>query len=196
MTIIAPEPVTRTDSSKERKVSDVTVVQESRRIYLDKQSPAAYRALVHTADAVRATAAEAGLDRILVELINLRVSQINGCASCLDVHTRAALRAGETTRRLGVLPAWRDTELFTARERAALALAEATTDPADGRAQDRAYDAARAVLNDDEISGVIWVAITINAFNRVSILSRHPVRESGHAVRDAVPGPPAADATA
>ncbi|MGW2996686.1 carboxymuconolactone decarboxylase family protein, partial [Streptomyces sp. NPDC001193] len=76
------------------------------RIHVDKQSPAAYRALVKTADAVRTTAAEAGLDRLLVELVNLRVSQLNGCAVCLDVHTRAALRAGETTRRLGVLAAW------------------------------------------------------------------------------------------
>ncbi|MFE5914878.1 carboxymuconolactone decarboxylase family protein [Streptomyces wedmorensis] len=148
------------------------------RIYLDKRSPAAYQALVKTADAVRTTAAEAGLDRILVELVNLRVSQLNGCAYCLDVHTRAALRAGETTRRLGVLPAWRDTELFTARERAALALAEATTHPADALAQERAYDEARQVLDDAEISAVIWVAITINAFNRVSILSKHPVREA------------------
>ncbi|WP_318209604.1 carboxymuconolactone decarboxylase family protein [Streptomyces sp. SJL17-1] len=168
---------------------DAKDVAGGRRVYLDKQSPAAYRALVHTADAVRATAAEAGLDRILVELVNLRVSQINGCAYCLDVHTRAALRAGETTRRLGVLPAWRDTELFTARERAALALAEATTDPADGLAQERAYGEARAVLNDEEISAVIWVAITINAFNRVSILSRHPVR-------DAAPAPVPASAPA
>ncbi|WP_411977108.1 carboxymuconolactone decarboxylase family protein [Streptomyces solicathayae] len=148
------------------------------RVYLDKQSPAAYRALVETSDAVRATAAEAGLDRILIELVNLRVSQLNGCAFCLDVHTRAALRAGETTRRLGVLAAWRDTELFTARERAALALAEATTHPAEALAQERAYEAAREVLGDDEISAVIWVAITINAFNRVSILSKHPVRET------------------
>ncbi|MFK8906589.1 carboxymuconolactone decarboxylase family protein [Streptomyces sp. YS-3] len=148
------------------------------RIYLDKQSPAAYQALVRTADAVRVTAAEAGLDRILVELVNLRVSQLNGCAFCLDVHTRAALRAGESTRRLGVLAAWRDTELFTARERAALALAEATTHPADAHAQEQAYEEARGVLDDEEISAAVWVAITINAFNRVSILSKHPVRET------------------
>ncbi|MFE2553524.1 carboxymuconolactone decarboxylase family protein [Streptomyces sp. NPDC059355] len=147
-------------------------------MYVDKQSPVAYQALVKTADAVRTTATEAGLDRILVELVNLRVSQLNGCAFCLDVHTRAALRAGETTRRLGVLAAWRDTGLFTARERSALALAEATTHPADALAQERAYAQAREVLDDDEISAVIWVAITINAFNRVSILSKHPVREA------------------
>ncbi|MEW1547056.1 carboxymuconolactone decarboxylase family protein [Streptomyces tsukubensis] len=148
------------------------------RIYIDKQSPAAYQALVRTADVVRTTAAEAGLDRILVELVNLRVSQLNGCAFCLDVHTRAALRAGESTRRLGVLAAWRDTELFTPRERASLALAEATTHPADALAQERAYAEAGQVLNADEIAAVVWVAITINAFNRVSILSKHPVREA------------------
>jgi len=77
-----------------------------------------------------------------------------------------------------VLAAWRDTGLFTARERAALALAEATTAPADALAQERAYEAARGSLTDDEISAVVWVAITINAFNRVSILSKHPVREA------------------
>ncbi|MFE0380613.1 carboxymuconolactone decarboxylase family protein [Streptomyces inhibens] len=123
----------------------------------------------------KAVAVEAGLDRSLVELINLRVSQVNGCAYCLNVHTRAALRAGETTQRLGVLAAWRDTELFTERERAALALAEATTEPANAVAQESAYEAARQALNDDEISAVIWVAITINAFNRVSVLSKHRV---------------------
>jgi AhpD family alkylhydroperoxidase len=127
---------------------------------------------------VKGVAAAAGLDRITVELINLRVSQLNACAYCLSLHTRAALRAGETTQRLGVLAAWRDTELFSPRERAALALAEATTHPADAAAQAAAYADARAALSDDEISAVIWVAITINAFNRVSVLSKHPVRSS------------------
>lgn len=150
-----------------------------RRIYIDKQSPKAYHALVQTSEAVRTTAAEAGLDRALVELVNLRVSQINGCAYCLHVHTRAALRAGETPQRLGVLAAWRDTEVFTPAERAALALAEATTAAADATAQDAAYAAARDVLTDDQTAAVIWVAVTINAFNRVSIMSRHPVRPEG-----------------
>ncbi|GAB1339433.1 carboxymuconolactone decarboxylase family protein [Streptomyces sp. E-15] len=148
----------------------------TRRIYIDKQSPKAYHALVQTSEAVRATAAEAGLDRVLVELINLRVSQLNGCAYCLHVHTRAALRAGDTPQRLGVLAAWRDADLFTPAERAALALAEATTTAADGAAQDAAYAAARDVLTEDQIAAVVWVAVTINAFNRVSIMSRHPVR--------------------
>ncbi|MFE0455256.1 carboxymuconolactone decarboxylase family protein [Streptomyces sp. NPDC058914] len=148
----------------------------NRRIFIDKQSPKAYHALLQTSEAVRATAADAGLERTVVELINLRVSQLNGCAYCLDLHTRAALRGGESTRRLGVLAAWRDTDLFTPLERAALALAEATTDPSDGAAQEAAYAEALEVLTEDQISAVIWVAVTINAFNRVSVMSRHPVR--------------------
>ncbi|MEU1194136.1 carboxymuconolactone decarboxylase family protein [Streptomyces sp. NPDC005859] len=148
----------------------------TRRIFIDKQSPKAYHALVQTSEAVRTTAADAGLERTVVELVNLRVSQLNGCAFCLDVHTRAAVRAGEDTRRLGVLAAWRDTDLFSPLERAALALAEATTVPSDAAAQEAAYADAMEVLTEDQISAVIWVAVTINAFNRVSILSKHPVR--------------------
>lgn len=157
-------------------MSDVTVVPAEQRVFIDKQSPKAYRAQLAAAEAAREVAAEAGLDRRLVELVNLRVSQINGCAYCLHVHTRAALREGETSQRLGVLPAWRDTEVFSARERAALALAEATTTPADAALQEAAYGVARETLTEEEISAVIWVAIAINSFNRVSIMSKHPVR--------------------
>ncbi|MEU4656524.1 carboxymuconolactone decarboxylase family protein [Streptomyces sp. NPDC023723] len=151
----------------------------SSRVFIDKQSPEAYRALVRTSEAVRAVAADAGLDRALVELVNLRVSQINGCAFCLHVHTRAAVRAGETAQRLGVLAAWREAGLFSEVERAALALAEATTAPADLGAQEAAYAAARAVFDEAQISAVIWIAVTINAFNRVSVMSRHPVPSEG-----------------
>ncbi|CAM5389102.1 carboxymuconolactone decarboxylase family protein [Streptomyces griseomycini] len=151
---------------------------DGRRVFVDKQSPDAYEALRATAEAVRGVAAAAGLDRLLVELVNIRVSQLNACAYCLSLRTRAALRAGETAQRLGVLPAWRDTGLFSPRERAALALAEATTRPADAGAQSAAHAEARGVLSDDEISAVIRVAISINAFNRVSVLSKHPVRGS------------------
>jgi len=162
-------------------VTDTAAVRPGNRVYIDKQHPDAYRALTATAQTVKEAAAAAGLDRTLVELINLRVSQLNACAYCFDLHTRAALRAGETTRRLGVLAAWRDTDLFTPGERAALALAEATTHPADAGAQTAAYAEARSALSDEEISAVIWVALTMNAFNRVSIMSKHPVRDSGEA---------------
>ncbi|WP_031011981.1 carboxymuconolactone decarboxylase family protein [Streptomyces sp. NRRL F-5727] len=159
-------------------MSDAVAAPAGQRIFLDKQTPDVFKAYVRTAQTVRDAADAAGLDRVLVELVNLRVSQLNGCAYCLDTHTRAALAAGETPRRLGVLAAWRDTRLFTPKERAALALAEATTHPAEADAQDRAYAEAREVLDDAALAAVIWVAITINAFNRVSILSKHPVRES------------------
>ncbi|MEU9556337.1 carboxymuconolactone decarboxylase family protein [Streptomyces fumanus] len=159
-------------------MTETATVRSGDRVFIDKQHPAAYRALVAAAEAVQGAAGAAGLDRTLVELINLRVSQLNACAYCLDLHTRAALRAGETTQRLGVLAAWRDTELFDARERAALALAEATTHPADAAAGTTAYADARAALTDDEISAVIWVAVTMNAFNRISVMSKHPVRKS------------------
>ncbi|MQY14531.1 hypothetical protein SRB5_46990 [Streptomyces sp. RB5] len=157
-------------------MTETAATHTAGRVFVDKQSPEAYRALRATADAVRDTAAAAGFDRRFVELLNLRVSQLNACAYCLNTHTRAALRAGETVQRLGVLAAWRDTGLFTPRERAALALAEATTHPADATAQEAAYAEARAVLSDTEISAVIWIAITMNAFNRVSVMSKHPVR--------------------
>ncbi|PPS91222.1 carboxymuconolactone decarboxylase family protein [Streptomyces sp. MH60] len=164
-----------------RTEADIPKGADERRVFIDKQSPEAYTALRATAEAVRGVADAAGLDRTLVELVNIRVSQLNACAYCLNAHTRAALRGGETTQRLGVLPAWRDTELFSPAERAALALAEATTHPADAGAQSAAYAQARGVLSDDQISAVIWVAISINAFNRLSVLSKHPVRGAARA---------------
>ncbi|MEU1281257.1 carboxymuconolactone decarboxylase family protein [Streptomyces sp. NPDC005805] len=147
-----------------------------RNVFIDKFDPDVFRALARTAQAAGAAAARAGLPVTLVELVNLRVSQINGCAYCLRAHTRAALAAGETAGRLGLLAAWRETDVFTAAERTALALAEAATN-LDGSARGAAAAAARTELTDDQISAVLWVAITINAFNRVSIMSGHPVKE-------------------
>lgn len=146
------------------------------KIYIDKQTPEVFQAMREASRAVREAAADAGLDRTLLELVDLRVSQINRCAYCLDRHTKAALKAGESPQRLGVLAAWRDTEVFTPAERAALALAEATTDLADSQARDDAYEEARHALTEHQISAVIWAAIAINAFNRVSVMSEHPVR--------------------
>nr|WP_029901883.1 N-acetyltransferase [Nocardia brasiliensis] len=146
------------------------------RVWIDKQTPGVYRTLVKVANEVRAAAAAAGLDRKLVELINMRVSQLNGCAVCLDVHQRAALAAGNTAQELAVLPAWDRTDLYSPLERAVLRLAEVTTTLPDEDTVDRAYAAAREVLTDDQLSVVVWTATTIGAFNRVSILSKHPVR--------------------
>lgn len=149
----------------------------SRRIYLDKQSPSVFKSLTATATEVRARAADAGLSRTVLELVNVRVSQLNACVYCLDLHTHLALKAGVTPQRLAVLPGWRETELFSAVERAALEIAEAVTVVADRHLPDEDYDRLRTVLSDDQMSVLTWAAITINAFNRVSILSRHPVHE-------------------
>jgi AhpD family alkylhydroperoxidase len=145
------------------------------RVPIDRQSPTAYRAAVAAAKAVRQVARDAGLDKRLVELVNIRVSQINGCAACLDAHVRASIGAGEAAQRLAVLPAWRDSTLFTDAERAALALAESVTTLPSHREQDSDYAEARQHLTDDQLSAVAWVALTINAFNRISIVSGHTV---------------------
>jgi AhpD family alkylhydroperoxidase len=149
---------------------------DTEHVRIDKVAPAAYRAAIGLASAVTAAAKDNDLPRTLIELINVRVSQINGCAACLDVHVRRAVTAGVTTRKLATLSQWRDTELFDEREQAALRLAEVTTTLPDHDTAEREYARAHAVLNDSEVSAVVWVAIAINAFNRVSILGRHPVR--------------------
>ena len=145
-------------------------------LHIDTHTPSVYKPLVGVSTAVAAAAKEAALPRTLVELVNVRVSQINGCPTCLEVHHRRAVAAGVTDKQLATLPVWRDTELFDEREQAALRLAEITTTLPDHDTAEREYALARAVLNDDELSAVVWGAIAINAFNRVSILSRHPVK--------------------
>jgi AhpD family alkylhydroperoxidase len=148
---------------------------DTEHIHIDKQSPAAYRALIGVATAVTSLAADAGLPRPLVELVNVRVSQLNGCPSCLEIHTRKAVAAGVTDKQLATLPAWRDSGVFDEREQAALRLAEITTTLPDHDTLEREYARARKVFSDSQLSAVIWLATAINAFNRVSILSRHTV---------------------
>ncbi|GAB2537599.1 carboxymuconolactone decarboxylase family protein [Brachybacterium huguangmaarense] len=127
-------------------------------------------------EAAAADAASSGLDQRLVELVRIRVSQINGCAYCLRMHTADALAAGEDPDRLAVLPAWRETtDLFDPAARAALALAEAITEVADSRVDDAVYDAAAAVLIEDQVSAIAWLAIVMNAWNRLAITSRYLV---------------------
>ncbi|MCU1518075.1 MAG: carboxymuconolactone decarboxylase [Pseudarthrobacter sp.] len=145
-------------------------------IFLDKQHPAMWRALNGLGLKAREGAAAAGIDGTLIELMYVRISQINGCAYCLDMHVSDAVENGESPQRLAVLPAWRDTALFTDRERAALALAESITELPDQRLREQEEAYARQHLSADEFSAVSWLAIAMNAFNRVSITSHHPVR--------------------
>ena len=149
---------------------------QTEHVHVDKQSPAAYHAMVAVASTVTRLAKDSGLSRDLVELVNVRVSQLNGCASCLEIHHRRAAIAGVTDKQLACVSTWRDTELFSERERAALRLAEITTTLPDHDTAEREYARARAVFADDELSAIVWVAITINTFNRVAVLSRHTVK--------------------
>lgn len=102
------------------------------RPYIDKEHPKAYRAAVKAASASRTAAHEAGLGDDLIEMVNIRVSQINGCPTCLSVHFPQALKAGVKQSTLDLLPAWREAGVFTKEQKAALGLAESLTvlDPA------------------------------------------------------------------
>jgi AhpD family alkylhydroperoxidase len=117
-----------------------------------------------------------GLDHKLIALIKTRVSQINGCAYCLHMHTQEARKLGETEARLYLLDAWHESKLYSERERAALAWAEALTHIAASRAPDDVYDAARRQFSEKELADLSITIVMINAWNRFAIGSRlaHP----------------------
>ena len=116
--------------------------------------------------------ASSGLDKNLYELIKTRASQINGCAYCINMHTRDALKMGETAQRLFLLDAWWETELYSQKERAVLALTEAMTQIALGPVSDEIYEAAREHLDEKEFAAVMMAIVTINAWNRIAITSQ------------------------
>jgi AhpD family alkylhydroperoxidase len=147
----------------------------SDRVSLPRSSRASHRALLEFSAAADAAAVEAGVGPRLVELVKVRVSQLNGCAFCLRTHTREALAAGETTDRLAVLSAWRETGYFSVEERAALAITEDVTRIADRVLDERAYAAALETLGADRLAAVSWIAIALSALTRVAIASRYDV---------------------
>lgn len=144
--------------------------------FLDKSDTGSWKALNGLSLKVKEATEAAGLETKLIELLNIRISQLNGCSFCLDMHTRLGLEAGESMQRIAVLSTWRETELFTDLEAAALSVAEATTTLPDTETRIAELAASRLVLNDAQFSAIQWAAIAMNAFNRVSILSQHPVR--------------------
>lgn len=113
-----------------------------------------------------------GLDESLLHLIYMRVSQINGCAYCLDKHSKDARSVGETEQRLYALSAWRETPFFSPRERAALALAEAITTIATAHPSDELFAEAGEHFDEKELALVVWAATTMNTLNRVAITAR------------------------
>ncbi len=112
-----------------------------------------------------------GLEHSLRELVKTRASQINGCAFCIDMHTKDARAAGETEQRLYALNAWRETPFFTDRERAALAWTEAVT-RIGGGVSDELYEEVRRYFSEKEITDLTWAVAAINAWNRVAISFR------------------------
>lgn len=113
-----------------------------------------------------------GLEPSLLELIKLRASQLNGCAYCIDMHSKDARTKGETEQRLYGLNAWRETPYYTDRERAALALTEAVTLIADNRVPDEIYEQARQQFGDDKLVKLVIGIIMINTWNRFAITFR------------------------
>lgn len=147
----------------------------SERISLDKFSPAMYRTMAEFDRFAGEAVEKAGISEAFSHLLRLRASQINQCAFCVRLHTRDALTSGESSDRISVLPAWRETGYFSEKEQAALELVEAITLVADGQVPDSVYQQAAATLSSDQIAAIEWLAIVINAWNRIAISSRYPV---------------------
>jgi AhpD family alkylhydroperoxidase len=116
-----------------------------------------------------------GLERPLLELVKTRVSQINGCAFCIDMHTKDARAAGETEQRLYGLSAWRESPYYSERERAALEWAEVVTLISQTHASDEEYEAARAQFSEEELVKLTMAVIAINGWNRLAIAFRPEV---------------------
>ena len=117
---------------------------------------------------------ETRLDRRLFELVKIRASQINGCAYCIDMHTKDARLAGETEQRIYALNAWRETPFYSDRERAALEWTEAVTRVADTHVPDDIHELVAKHFNDDELVALTFAVVVINAWNRLAVSFRAP----------------------
>ncbi|WER47449.1 carboxymuconolactone decarboxylase family protein [Cupriavidus sp. WKF15] len=133
-----------------------------------KASPAAIKAVM----ALEEQIGKSGLEQSLVELVRLRASQINGCAYCIDMHTRDARKHGEDDRRLATLSVWHETPFFTERERAALAWTEAVTLVSQDHVPDAVWEAVRPHFEDAELVNLTLLVNAINTWNRFAIAFR------------------------
>jgi len=118
---------------------------------------------------------QSGLEHSLLHLVKLRASYINGCAYCVDMHTKDARQAGETEQRLYAIPVWRETPFFTPRERAALAWTEAVTEIFKGGVSDELYAQAQEHFSEKELVDLTMAVVTINGWNRLAITFHAPV---------------------
>jgi AhpD family alkylhydroperoxidase len=140
----------------------------SERLKYAKAFPEGIHALLNLGKVIGAS----GLEPSLVELVKTRASQLNGCAYCIDMHTKDARAGGETEQRLYALSAWRETPFFTPRERAALAWTEALTNIQQGHASDEVYEEARDHFDEPELVKLTLAITLINAWNRIAIAFR------------------------
>ncbi|MBU4465387.1 MAG: carboxymuconolactone decarboxylase family protein [Actinobacteria bacterium] len=150
-------------------------MSHERRVHLSKSAPEAYKALDAFSKTVGQLASDAGIDDRLKELVQLHASQLNGCAFCVRVHVDRAVAAGLDADVIAQIAAWRESGVFTDRERAALALAEAYTFIHEAGVPDEVYDHVGGILSEQEYVGLSWILVAINAFNRVAIAGRYPV---------------------
>ncbi|WP_421942073.1 carboxymuconolactone decarboxylase family protein [Pedobacter sp.] len=137
------------------------------RINIQKVEPAAYQAMF----GLEKYLSTSKVDPILLELIKMRASQINGCAFCLNMHSADARKIGETEQRLYLLSAWRETNLFTEKEQAVIALTEEVT-LITNHVSDATYQKAAGFFNENELAQIIMAIVTINAWNRIAITSK------------------------
>lgn len=142
------------------------------RVALKKITPDVSASMGALHAAAVSAAQDAKVEPELLELIRIRASQLNGCAFCLDMHTKDARAQGETEQRIYALNAWRETPFFSERERAALALTEAVTLVHDGHVPDDVYAEAAGVFDETQVAALIWAATVINAYNRIAIATR------------------------
>ncbi len=128
-----------------------------------------YRAVAHLDQAATKELDRVEFDVRLRELVRIRASQLNGCAFCIDMHTKDARAAGETEQRIYALPAWRETPFFTGRERAALALTESMTLMPQTHVPDADFAQAAAEYGEDELAALVSLIVTINAWNAIGV---------------------------
>jgi AhpD family alkylhydroperoxidase len=136
------------------------------------QMSALNQQVIQHLQAVEAAIVQSGLEPKLLHLMKFRASQINGCAYCLDMHSKEARRAGESEQRLYGLDAWHEAPYYSERERAALEWTEAITHVADGHVPDSAYEAVKAQFTENEIANLTLAAAMINTWNRLTIALR------------------------
>jgi AhpD family alkylhydroperoxidase len=142
------------------------------RLDFDAHATGFARAMSHLDKAATKELDRVDFDPRLRELVRVRASQLNGCAYCIDMHTKDARAIGETEQRLYALPAWAETPYFTGRERAALAFTEAVTLLAGSHVPQVAYDAVAAAFTQDEIAALVALIVTINAWNAIAVSTR------------------------